>query len=95
MAKKQIVTESLIAFCARAEADAQPLTVCRVTHPDAIDGDTFEGTYSGYPLVKDSFAEALLSDGSFYPPRPEKAETRAAPVEPETAADPAPEGGAA
>lgn len=89
MAKKQIVTESLIAFCARAEADAQPLTVCRVTHPDAIDGDTYEGTYSGYPLVKGSFAEAALSDGSFYPSRVQPAQPVAASA---PDADPAPAG---
>ena len=88
MAKKQIVTEALVAFCARVEAEAYPRTVCRVTHPDAVDGDTYEGTFAGYPLVKDSFAEALLSDGSFIPPRPEKAETRAAPVAPSEPAEP-------
>lgn len=89
MAKKQIVTESLIAFCARAEAEAQPRTVCRVTHPDAIDGDAFEGTYSGYPLVKGAGAEALLSDGSYFPARVQ-ASGPVEPVEPD--AEPAPAG---
>lgn len=85
MAKKQIITPSLVAFCAQAEAAALPLTVCRVAHPDAIDGDVFEGTYAGYPLTNGKEAVAQLSDGSIYPPREPKAEP-AAPVEPAPAA---------
>jgi hypothetical protein len=73
MAKKQFITEALNDFCARIELEAQPLTVCRVTHPDAVDGGTFEGTYAGYPLVNGKTAEALLSDGSFLPSRTVKA----------------------
>jgi hypothetical protein len=69
MAKKQFITEALNDFCARIELEAQPMTVCRVTHPDAVDGGAFEGTYAGFPLVNGKTAEALLSDGSFVPPR--------------------------
>lgn len=83
MAKSKYIPPSLVEFCAQAEAAAQPLTVCRITHPDAIDGDVFEGTYSGYVLESGKTAEALLSDGSFYPPRAVK---EPEPVEPEPAA---------
>lgn len=72
MAKQKYITPSLVEFCAQAEAAAQPLSVCRVTHPDAIDGNAYEGTYAGYPLVNGKTAEALLSDGSYYPPRTDK-----------------------
>lgn len=64
MAKKQIVTEALIDFCARVEQEAYPLTVCKVTHPDAIEGDVYEGTFAGFRLSKGATPSALISDGS-------------------------------
>lgn len=64
MAKQKYITLSLVEFCAQAEAAAQPLAVCRVTHPDAIDGAIHEGKYAGIRLAKGDKPEALLSDGS-------------------------------
>jgi hypothetical protein len=62
MAKKE--QESLAAFAARVEEQAQPLAVCRITHPDAVDGSIHEGKYAGIRLVKGEKAEALLSNGA-------------------------------
>lgn len=61
MAKKE--HEPIAAYIARIEEAAQPLAVCRVTHPDAH-GDIHEGKYAGIRLVKGDTIEALLSDGS-------------------------------
>lgn len=57
-------TEALADYLARIEQQAQPLPVCQVTHPDAIDGAIHEGTYAGIRLVKGDAVSALLSDGS-------------------------------
>lgn len=62
MAKKE--HEALAAYAARIEEQAQPLAVCRITHPDAIDGAVHEGKYAGIRLVKGDKIEALISDGS-------------------------------
>lgn len=62
MAKKDI--PSLTAFAVQAEAQADPLTVCQITHPDAINGAVHEGARSGIRLVKGDAVAALLSDGS-------------------------------
>lgn len=62
MAKKDI--PALAAFAVQAEAQADPLTVCQITHPDAIDGTIHEGKNSGIRLVKGDAVSALLSDGS-------------------------------
>jgi hypothetical protein len=64
MAKaKEHEHEALAAYVARIEEAAQPLAVCRVTHPDAIDGAIHEGKYAGIRLVKGDKLEALLSSG--------------------------------
>ena len=57
-------TEVLADYLSRIEAQAQPLAVCQVTHPDAVDGAIHEGTYAGIRLVKGDTVSALLSDGS-------------------------------
>lgn len=64
MARKPIETEALAAYADRIEEQAQPLAVCQITHPDAVDGAIHEGTYAGIRLVKGDIASALLSDGS-------------------------------
>ena len=51
-------------YAKRMEAEAQPLTVCQITHPDAVDGAIHEGMFSGIRLVKGDEASALLSDGT-------------------------------
>jgi hypothetical protein len=56
--------ESLAAFAARIEEQAQPLAVCRITHPEAVDGGIHEGKYAGIRLVKGDKIEALIADGS-------------------------------
>lgn len=56
--------ESLAVYIARIEEQAQPLPVCRVTHPDAVDGTVHEGKYAGIHLVRGDVAAALLSDGT-------------------------------
>jgi hypothetical protein len=56
--------ETLVAYAARIEEQAQPLAVCRITHPEAVDGAIHEGKYAGIRLLKGSKPEALLSDGS-------------------------------
>jgi hypothetical protein len=56
--------EALADYLARIEKAAQPLPVCQVTHPDAIDGNIHQGTYAGIRLVKGDTVAALLSDGS-------------------------------
>lgn len=40
------------------------ITVCAITHPDAIDGAIHEGVMSGIRLTKGSAVSATLSDGS-------------------------------
>jgi DNA polymerase III psi subunit len=64
MAKKEI--QPLAAFAVMAEAQAQHLgiTVCQITHPDAIDGDVYVGAMSGIRLVKGEKVSAVLADGS-------------------------------
>ena len=57
-------TEALPAYAARMESQAQPLAVCRITHPDAVEGAVFEGTYAGIRLANGPDMSALLSDGS-------------------------------
>lgn len=57
-------TEALAAYCDRVEEQAQPLAVCRITHPDAVDGGIHEGKYAGIRLVKGDKIEALIADGS-------------------------------
>lgn len=51
-------------YIAQAEAKAQPLAICQITHPEAIDGTVHEGTYSGIRMVRGDALSALLSDGS-------------------------------
>ncbi len=64
MAKKD--TPTLATFAVQAEAHAMELgiTVCAITHPDAIDGAIHEGVMSGIRLTKGSAVSATLSDGS-------------------------------
>lgn len=64
MPKKPTETEALSAYAARIEEQAQPLAVCQITHPDAIDGAIHEGKYAGIRLVKGDTPSALVSDGS-------------------------------
>lgn len=63
MAGKKHEIEPLAAYAARIEEQAQPLAVCRITHPDAADGAVYEGKYAGIRLVKGDKPEALLSSG--------------------------------
>ena len=64
MAKKDIPL--LAAFAVQAEAQAQVLgiTVCQITHPDAVHGDVYVGAMSGIRLVKGEKVSAVLADGS-------------------------------
>lgn len=56
--------EDLAAYAKRIERAAQPLAVCIITHPDAVDDTIFEGVYAGIRLVNGPEMSALLSDGS-------------------------------
>jgi hypothetical protein len=56
--------EDLAAYAKRIECVAQPLAVCIITHPDAVDGAIFEGVYAGIRLVNGPEMSARLSDGS-------------------------------
>ena len=56
--------EALAAYAARIEKAAQPLAVCQITHPDAVDGAIHLGTYAGIRLVCGEEPTALLSDGT-------------------------------
>lgn len=56
--------EALSDYLARIELQAQPLPVCEVTHPQAVDGAVHNGTYAGIRLVKGDKVSARLSDGS-------------------------------
>lgn len=62
MAKKDI--PSLVEYAHQVEHKAQPLAVCQITHPEAVDGTVHEGTYAGIRLVKGDKLAAVLSDGS-------------------------------
>lgn len=66
MAKKEPVSkeiEPIAAFVARIEKQAQPLAVVQINHPDAKDGEIYQGTYAGIRQVKGE-PGAILSDGS-------------------------------
>lgn len=63
-AKKDEVLETVADYCARIELEAQPLAVCEVTHPLAVQGAIHNGVYAGIRLVKGDKVSALLSDGS-------------------------------
>lgn len=56
--------ETLAAYAARIEELAQPLPVCQITHPDAVDGAIHVGKYAGIRLVRGDAPAALLSDGT-------------------------------
>lgn len=56
--------EALSDYLARIEQQAQPLPVCEVTHPNAVDGAIHAGVYAGIRLVKGDKVQARLSDGS-------------------------------
>jgi len=56
--------ESLSAYAARMEEKAQPLTVCQITHPNAKDGDIYQGKYAGIRLVRGDIPSALVSNGT-------------------------------
>jgi hypothetical protein len=57
-------TETLAVYAARIEEQAQPLAVCQITHPDAVQGAIHVGKYAGIRLVRGDTLQALLSDGS-------------------------------
>jgi hypothetical protein len=57
-------TEALAAYAVRIEEQAQPLPVCQITHPDAVDGAIHQGKYAGIRLVRGDTPAALLSDGT-------------------------------
>ncbi len=63
MAKKLDVV-SLKDYAHQVERAAQPLAVCQITHPEAVDGTVHEGMYAGIRLVNGDTPAALLSDGS-------------------------------
>lgn len=56
--------ETLAAYAARVEEQAQPLPICEITHPDAKDGALHVGKYAGIRLKHGDVPAALLSDGS-------------------------------
>ena len=60
----EVETEALASYAARIEEQAQPLPVCEITHPDAVDGAIHVGKYAGIRLVRGDVAAALLSDGT-------------------------------
>lgn len=55
--------ETLAAYAARIEEQAQPLPVCEITHPEAKDGAIHVGKYAGIRLRHGAALSALLSDG--------------------------------
>jgi hypothetical protein len=57
-------SEDLAAYAKRIERAAQPLAVCIITHPNAVDGAIFEGVYAGIRLVNGPEMSARLSDGN-------------------------------
>lgn len=57
-------TETLSEYAARIEEQAQPLAVCQITHPGAVDGAVHVGKYAGIRLVRGDKLHAVLSDGS-------------------------------
>lgn len=57
-------TEALAWFASRVEELAQPLAVCQITHPDAVDGAIHVGKYAGIRLVRGDTPAALVSDGT-------------------------------
>jgi len=59
-----IDVEPLATYAARIEEAGQPLAVCEITHPDAVDGTIHVGKYAGIRLVHGNVPTALLSDGS-------------------------------
>jgi hypothetical protein len=56
--------ETLSEYARRVEELAQPLAVCQITHPDAVQGAIHVGKYAGIRLVRGDTLQALLSDGS-------------------------------
>ena len=58
-----VEVEPLASYAARIEELAQPLPVCQITHPDAVDGAVHVGKYAGIRLVRGDKVEALLSSG--------------------------------
>lgn len=64
MAKKDIPVLAAFAVHAEAQALAIGVTVCQITHPDAVQGAIHEGAQSGIRLVKGEAVSATLSDGS-------------------------------
>ena len=64
MAKKEI--PALAAFALLAEKQAQNIgvTVCEITHPEAVHGAIHQGAASGIRLIKGEAVAAILSDGS-------------------------------
>lgn len=68
MAKKEELkqlkeVEPLGEYIARIERAAQPLAVSQVSHPHAVEGAIYQGTYAGIRQVKGDLG-AVLSDGS-------------------------------
>lgn len=55
--------EPIGAFIARIERQAQPLAVAQISHPDAKEGEVYQGTFAGIRQVKGE-PGAILSDGS-------------------------------
>ena len=58
-----VEVEPLATYAARIEELAQPLAVCQITHPNAVDGAIHVGKYAGIRLVHGDQVEALLSSG--------------------------------
>jgi hypothetical protein len=56
--------ETLSEYARRVEELAQPLAVCQITHPDAVQGAIHVGKYAGIRLVRGDMLQALLSDGT-------------------------------
>lgn len=61
---KPVPNESLSDYVARLEEQVQPLTICEVTHPGAVNGAVHAGKYSGIRLKQGDKPSAIASDGT-------------------------------
>ena len=65
MAKKEYAAViPLKEYVSQMEAKAQPLTVCDVTHPEAVNGAIHQGAFGGIRLHAGDTPSATFSDGS-------------------------------
>lgn len=57
--------EELAVYASRIEREAQPLAVCKIIHPHAVDGTVFDGVFAGIRLEKGDDIRAQLSNGEY------------------------------